>query len=54
MIINSERLTLRPVTLDDFKTTHQILSDPEVMRFSLNGPTVNRKPLSLLITVFSK
>ena len=43
MIINTPRLTLRPVTSADFNATHQLLSDPEVMRFSLNGPYNKQK-----------
>ena len=43
MIITTARLILRPVTLSDFEATHQLLSDPEVMRFSLNGPYSEQK-----------
>lgn len=43
MIINTVRLILRPVTHLDFKATHQLLSDPEVMKFSLNGPYNEQK-----------
>lgn len=43
MIITTARLTLRPVILSDFKVTHQLLSDPEVMRFSLHGPYSEQK-----------
>lgn len=38
MQIDTARLTLRPVTLNDFKVSHQLLSDPDVMLFSLKGP----------------
>lgn len=43
MIITTSRLLLRPVTHSDFVATHQLLSDPEVMRFSLNGPYSEQK-----------
>lgn len=43
MIITTKRLILRPVTLADFPASHQLLSDPEVMRFSLNGPYSEQK-----------
>lgn len=36
--ITTERLLLRPFQSSDFKKVHQLLSDPAVMRFSLNGP----------------
>ncbi|PKG39171.1 GNAT family N-acetyltransferase [Psychromonas sp. Urea-02u-13] len=36
--ISTERLTLRPFQSSDFYALHQLLSDPVVMRFSLNGP----------------
>jgi len=38
MKIVTSRLLLRTVTLNDFKASHQLLSDPDVMRFSLKGP----------------
>ncbi|WP_022939885.1 GNAT family N-acetyltransferase [Psychromonas hadalis] len=43
MTITTARLTLRPVILSDFQATHQLLSDPEVMRFSLHGPYSKQK-----------
>lgn len=43
MAITTPRVTLRPVHLSDFKATYQLLSDPEVMRFSLNGPYSKQK-----------
>jgi len=43
MEIVTPSLTLRPVTHSDFKIAHQLLSDPEVMRFSLNGPYSEEK-----------
>ena len=36
--ITTERLLLRPFQGGDFDRVHQLLSDPEVMHFSLNGP----------------
>lgn len=48
MIITTPRLILRPVTLGDFDATHQLLSDPEVMRFSLNGPYSEQKTLEFI------
>lgn len=41
--IKTERLILRPVTPSDFDATYQLLSDPEVMRYSLNGPYSKEK-----------
>ncbi len=38
MVITTPRLILRPASHSDFDATYQLLSDPEVMRFSLNGP----------------
>jgi ribosomal-protein-alanine N-acetyltransferase len=38
MPIVTPRLILRSATLIDFKASHQLLSDPEVMHFSLKGP----------------
>jgi len=48
MIITTSRLILRPVTLDDFDATHKILSDTEVMRFSLNGPYSEQKTIEFI------
>ena len=43
MKIVTSRLILRPVLLSDFNAAHQLLSDSEVMRFSLNGPYSEQK-----------
>lgn len=43
MKISTERLTLRPFKSSDFHALQQLLSDPVVMRFSLNGPYSEKK-----------
>lgn len=43
--ITTERLFLRPFQGDDFAKVHQLLSDPAVMRSSLNGPYSKQKSL---------
>lgn len=42
--INTGRLTLRPFLPEDEEAAFAFLSDPAVMRFSLNGPHASRKP----------
>lgn len=37
MILESERLRLRPLSVDDAPAIHEIFSDPVAMRFSLTG-----------------
>lgn len=37
-VVGTERLRLRRLTLDDLDDVHTLMSDPDVMRFSLNGP----------------
>ncbi|WP_413700867.1 GNAT family N-acetyltransferase [Psychromonas sp. KJ10-10] len=48
MKITTKRLILRPFEDDDFNDIHQLLSDPEVMRFSLNGPYSKEKTASFM------
>lgn len=48
MKITSQRLTLRPFLTSDFNSMHQLLSDPEVMRFSLNGPYSEEKSINFI------
>ena len=43
MIITTPRLILRPANHADFAATYKLLSDPEVMHFSLNGPYSQQK-----------
>jgi [ribosomal protein S5]-alanine N-acetyltransferase len=38
MKIETERLILRKFTLDDLEAFASLMADPEVMRFSMNGP----------------
>ena len=38
LITDTERLRLRRLTPDDLDDVHSLMSDPDVMRFSLNGP----------------
>lgn len=42
--IITERLKLRPFERADEEAAFAFFSDPEVMRFSLNGPHTSRKP----------
>jgi len=37
-IVETERLMLRRFSESDLKEMHEVLSNPEVMKFSLNGP----------------
>lgn len=39
----TDRLTLRPFVLADTEAAFTFFSDPDVMRFSLNGPHASRK-----------
>ena len=48
MKIKTERLILRPFKSSDFEAVHQLLSDPIVMRFSLNGPYSEEKSLAFM------
>ena len=41
--LTTDRLALRPFSLDDVEAAFAFFGDPEVMRFSLNGPHVSRK-----------
>ncbi len=41
--LTTKRLALRPFTLDDVEAAFGFFGDPEVMRFSLNGPHNSRK-----------
>lgn len=54
MNITTERLTLRPFQINDIEATHQLLSDPEVMRFSLNGPYSKKKSTDFIIQCMQK
>lgn len=38
MRLETERLILREFTIDDLDAFAWLMADPEVMRFSLNGP----------------
>lgn len=42
--ITTDRLTLRPFERNDEEAAFAFFSDPDVMRFSLNGPHTSRKP----------
>jgi len=46
--ITTERLLLRPFQSSDFEKVHQLLSDPDVMRFSLNGPYSKQKSMHFI------
>ncbi len=48
MNLTTDRLILRYFQQDDFKELHALLSDPEVMRFSLNGPYNKEKSAEFL------
>jgi ribosomal-protein-alanine N-acetyltransferase len=41
--LTTDRLALRPFTLDDVEAAFAFFGDPEVMHFSLNGPHASRK-----------
>ena len=41
--ITTKRLLLRPFQQSDFEDAYQLLSDPEVMHYSLNGPYSRQK-----------
>lgn len=38
MILETKRLSLRKMTVDDLEAVHAFMGDPEVMEFSKNGP----------------
>jgi ribosomal-protein-alanine N-acetyltransferase len=42
-IVETERLTLRRFCESDLEEMHKVLSNPEVMKFSLNGPYSREK-----------
>ncbi|WP_026339442.1 GNAT family N-acetyltransferase [Psychromonas ossibalaenae] len=46
--ITTERLFLRPFQSRDFEKVHQLLSDPAVMRYSLNGPYSKQKSMDFI------
>lgn len=48
MIIETERMLLREFTNDDLDEMTEVLGDPEVMRFSLNGPYSREKTFEFL------
>ncbi|MDA0785534.1 MAG: GNAT family N-acetyltransferase [Proteobacteria bacterium] len=48
--LKTDRLTLRPFTLDDVTAAFGFFGDREVMRFSLNGPHASRKTTEDFIT----
>jgi ribosomal-protein-alanine N-acetyltransferase len=54
MKIITERLILRPFQIDDFTAIHQLLSDPDVMRFSLNGPYCKEKSTEFMTQCIDK
>ena len=43
MEIKTKRLLLRPFQVSEFDNAYQLLSDPDVMRYSLNGPYSKQK-----------
>jgi len=43
MILKTERLTLRPFTMGDLKTTHAYASDPENTRFMIHLPNKTKR-----------
>jgi RimJ/RimL family protein N-acetyltransferase len=42
MLTETERLILREFTFDDLDAFARLMADPEVMRFSLNGPMADK------------
>lgn len=38
MILTTERLVLRPLTIEDTDSVHAYMSDPEVCRYTFSGP----------------
>ncbi|GLS90449.1 acetyltransferase [Psychromonas marina] len=48
MKIITPRLILRPVAVTDFEVSYQLFSDPDVMRFSLNGPYSKQKTIEFI------
>jgi [ribosomal protein S5]-alanine N-acetyltransferase len=54
MKITTERLTLRPFQANDLEAVHQLLSDPTVMRFSLNGPYCKEKSTAFMYQCIQK
>lgn len=48
MKIVTPRLILRPLCLTDVEASYQLFSDPDVMRFSLNGPYSKQKTIDLI------
>lgn len=48
MRLETERLILRKLTLDDLDAFAGLLADPEVMRFSLNGPMDKERAIEYL------
>lgn len=50
MILKTERLILREFTENDLDALAPILADPQVMRFSINGPMNREKAEELLKT----
>ena len=48
MMINTQRLILRPFKSTDIEAAQQLFSCPAVMRFSLNGPYSEEKSTKLI------
>jgi len=51
MILETERLILRPYTLDDAEDVHAYGSDPEVCRYTEFGPNTREDTVTFLKTV---
>lgn len=54
MKITTDRLIIRPFQRDDFEDLHRMLSDPDVMRFSFNGPYSKQKSADFLSQCMEK
>lgn len=48
MMITTKKLILRPFISNDLEAIYQLLSDPTVMKFSLNGPYSREKSASFM------
>ena len=54
MIIETDRLTLRPYTMDDLDDLAVIRAKPEVMRYINNGQTQNREQVAERLRAYLK
>ncbi|MBN2177611.1 MAG: GNAT family N-acetyltransferase [Demequinaceae bacterium] len=51
MILTTERLTLRPLTVEDAAAVHAFMSDPEVCRYTFDGPWSLEETTAFLTTI---